>query len=336
MPLWLLAPHSPAVAPLHPTVPMWLLVPYSPAVAPLHLRLRLCTSSQVPANVSYSLALSNTGLLLAGFPSGVTAFSATSGQVAWSVPSSASPPSGPPCVYASSLYLASPSGVLALAVGTGASQWMVTVNATTGASATPDGSLVVVGAGSVVTAVHSTNGSIAWTCAVNASILSSLVISAGPNSTLFVVTTSGLSAVDWRSGVALWSFTSPETPSPAGYPAAIALGWGGLVYFSTAGCVLAIDPSSPAAGPVWLYNLRAPLPALTIAAGDVLLFGTVDVMLTKAYVTALAGTTGYFLWSAAVANDTQLGGIVVGPGQEVIAAAGGALIGLQGGVDGGV
>ncbi len=111
----------------------------------------------------------------------------------------------------------------------------------------------------------------------------------------------------------------------------LALGQGGLVFFTTSCCLMAVDSSQsqPAAGPAWQYTLRAPVPSLTLAADDTVVVETVDSVGSKVYVTGLAGPTGYLLWSTLVANGTALGAVVVGPTQTLVAAVGNSLVAVQ-------
>ena len=141
-------------------------------------------------------------------------------------------------------------------------------------------------------------------------------------------------ALEPTRGALLWTLPSP---SGVGTPVGLALGADSLVYFSTACCVLAVDAAAPpGTAPVWTYHLRAPVPSLTVSLtvpstpAGVVMFDTVDTLVSHSFVTALDASTGNLLWNTQVAPSTQLGGVVVGAGQRLFVTAGGDLVGLQG------
>lgn len=272
------------------------------------------------------------GTLFVSSTASVHALSAASGEMVWSV-SVASVPVAAPSVFGTSVYLALQGSLQARSASTGKSQWTYTGNVTTGPTLCGDGSLVLFGAGASVVAVHSANGTVAWTSAMVSAVLSPVSVAPSASGaagttcagTAFVVTGEGLVALNASTGAQAWVCPSV---SEAGTPAAVALGASGLVFFTTQSLLIGVQASTGVG--VWQYTLKAPVGSVAVAAGDVVLVTNLDAFRTRVLVVAVDGGTGYYLWGTTL-GEGAAGSVVLSSEKQVVAMVGGKLFGVEGG-----
>jgi outer membrane protein assembly factor BamB len=277
------------------------------------------------APMSVSPALGWGGLLFVSTTSGVTALTTASGSLAWRASVTGGAPGAPCLGVGLALYVSTSGGSLhAVHSLTGEVLWSFiapgNASATSDPSTTLDGAVVMFAADNHVLAVNSSTGDLVWRVAVNATVVSEVVVD---GSTAFVVTMAGLVAVDGGRNASVVVMAAAGSGTPR---ASVALGGHGTVLFTSPCCLVAVQASTGVE--VWSRPLAVTGPALAVDAGGLVTFAAGSSGGGSVNYTALAGATGVEAYAYPATAGSGNGLVALGTNQVAVVAIEDTLVGL--------